>query len=223
MGNNADPITLHKYLYANVDPANTIDPTGNFGFFGTGVANTIVGIMTELQVQNGFSVLDQLGVVDSDIQTASQVNKIIGIATMGAAGIQLVKLLSKKFAKNADQLAGQIGNSQAFVFVNRQAAAQILTKRGYLLEADLRKLIPAHMPNIFIPSKNIEHGFKYKFDVLDNVVEVKWHSPQKNIRFPDSPAAIGWTAQIKMNGKLLGADGRWYDQPSAITHIPLLR
>ena len=30
MGRNHDPITLHKYLYANVDPANMIDPTGNF-------------------------------------------------------------------------------------------------------------------------------------------------------------------------------------------------
>lgn len=31
MGLNFDPITLHKYLYANADPVSYIDPTGNYG------------------------------------------------------------------------------------------------------------------------------------------------------------------------------------------------
>ncbi len=34
MGVNSDPVTLHKYLYANVDPVNMIDPTGNFADLG---------------------------------------------------------------------------------------------------------------------------------------------------------------------------------------------
>ena len=34
MGNNHDPITLHKYLYANVDPVTYTDPTGNFSLGG---------------------------------------------------------------------------------------------------------------------------------------------------------------------------------------------
>jgi len=106
MGNNTDPITLHKYLYANVDPANTIDPTGNFGFFGTGVANTIVGIMTELQVQNGFSILDQMGVVDADVETARNAHKLLGLAYMGAGGVQLLKMLSKKFRKACNSFDG---------------------------------------------------------------------------------------------------------------------
>lgn len=28
MGNNQDPISLHKYLYANANPSNMIDPSG---------------------------------------------------------------------------------------------------------------------------------------------------------------------------------------------------
>lgn len=31
MGNNSDPVTLHKYLYGNADPVQFTDPTGNFG------------------------------------------------------------------------------------------------------------------------------------------------------------------------------------------------
>lgn len=34
MGRNSDPVTLHKYLYANVDPANGIDPSGNMTLAG---------------------------------------------------------------------------------------------------------------------------------------------------------------------------------------------
>ncbi|MED5240103.1 MAG: polymorphic toxin-type HINT domain-containing protein [Pseudomonadota bacterium] len=39
MGNNHDPVTLHKYLYANADPGNMVDPTGRFsiGSVMTGV------------------------------------------------------------------------------------------------------------------------------------------------------------------------------------------
>jgi RHS repeat-associated protein len=41
MGNNSDPITLHKYLYANADPVNNIDPSGNvtIGSLMTAVSN----------------------------------------------------------------------------------------------------------------------------------------------------------------------------------------
>lgn len=34
MGNNYDPVTLHKYLYANADPVTYVDPTGNFSIGG---------------------------------------------------------------------------------------------------------------------------------------------------------------------------------------------
>ncbi|WP_417532048.1 putative Ig domain-containing protein [Marinobacter lipolyticus] len=34
MGNNHDPVTLHKYLYANADPVTYTDPTGNFSIGG---------------------------------------------------------------------------------------------------------------------------------------------------------------------------------------------
>ena len=45
MGNSSDPISLHKYLYANANPQTYIDPTGHFSMMETtaamGVANTL--------------------------------------------------------------------------------------------------------------------------------------------------------------------------------------
>jgi RHS repeat-associated protein len=44
-GEPRDPISLHKYLYANVDPVNFVDPTGNFSVSEmstvTGMTNTL--------------------------------------------------------------------------------------------------------------------------------------------------------------------------------------
>lgn len=45
MGNNHDPITLHKYLYANADPANMIDPSGNISIGSIGVSLNIRGVL----------------------------------------------------------------------------------------------------------------------------------------------------------------------------------
>ncbi len=58
MGNSADPVTLHKYLYGNSDPINFTDPTGNFS-----LASISVGI----QIRNnwGQSNIKLLVLLDS--------------------------------------------------------------------------------------------------------------------------------------------------------------
>jgi RHS repeat-associated protein len=43
MGRNHDSITLHKYLYANADPGNVIDPSGQFGLSSLGSTLNILG------------------------------------------------------------------------------------------------------------------------------------------------------------------------------------
>ncbi|MEX2475768.1 RHS repeat-associated core domain-containing protein [Marinobacter sp.] len=45
MGNGQDPVTLHKYLYANADPANFTDPTGNFS-----LGNLSIGMNATVQL-----------------------------------------------------------------------------------------------------------------------------------------------------------------------------
>jgi hypothetical protein len=41
MGNNFDPVSLHKYLYANSDPVRYTDPSGNMGLISLGAASNI--------------------------------------------------------------------------------------------------------------------------------------------------------------------------------------
>jgi RHS repeat-associated protein len=40
-GNQSDPLSLHKYLYAHADPVNNIDPSGNESLIGISLAGTL--------------------------------------------------------------------------------------------------------------------------------------------------------------------------------------
>jgi len=84
-------------------------------------------------------------------------------------------------------------------------------------------LVPSGTPNKFVPSGTIKHGFKYQFEHNGVKYEIKFHSPDANAAatFPGSRSGSQWTAQIKVNGKLLGSDGRFYISPSDLTHIPV--
>ncbi len=59
MGNNSDPVTLHKYAYANLDPANGYDPTG---FFFAGDFLAAQNIQSQLQAQATVNLIG-IGIV----------------------------------------------------------------------------------------------------------------------------------------------------------------
>lgn len=44
-GRPSDPITLHKYVYGNVDPVNHIDPTGKFSVVEGATVGGILGFV----------------------------------------------------------------------------------------------------------------------------------------------------------------------------------
>jgi RHS repeat-associated protein len=56
MGNNQDPVTLHKYLYANADPVNNIDPTGNFTMVQASATFATLSALTIISQPAGFSL-----------------------------------------------------------------------------------------------------------------------------------------------------------------------
>ncbi|WP_341502516.1 putative Ig domain-containing protein [Gallaecimonas sp. GXIMD4217] len=98
MGNNHDPITLHKYLYGNADPVNHTDPSGMFGLVEFGVVNNIRSELASQQVNVGLSVLDMGFGGDGGVATPNPM--MLGVAAMGgAASFKLLRLLSKKFRK----------------------------------------------------------------------------------------------------------------------------
>jgi hypothetical protein len=95
MGNNNDPVTLHKYLYANANPVTYVDPTGNFSLVSFAAADSIRSILAETTVQAGFSILDA---TFSDSAESAVENNFIGagLGILGGAGVKLFALLSKK-------------------------------------------------------------------------------------------------------------------------------
>jgi hypothetical protein len=98
MGNNSDPITLHKYLYANADPTNVTDPSGQFGLVSLGVANNIRMTLTNLQTNVGMDLLG--AALDPDAAAEGPNFKLLGLGTIGgASAFKLLRLLSSKFRK----------------------------------------------------------------------------------------------------------------------------
>ena len=96
MGNSRDPRTLHKYTYGNGDPVNSVDPSGKFGLSEFAVTSNIVGFLTSLRIENAFDTFDLLGIDDPRIDAARTANRILGLAALGGAGFQIIKMLSKK-------------------------------------------------------------------------------------------------------------------------------
>jgi len=91
-GLNHEPITLHRYLYANVDPTNVVDPSGEFGLVEFGTANTVRAELSSLQADVGLSLLESSlgGGTPSDAGGAS------GWAVIASLAPGALKVLSKK-------------------------------------------------------------------------------------------------------------------------------
>ncbi len=62
MGNKSDPISLHKYLYANSDPVTYIDPTGMFSFASVNVSMNIQTRLATVSVAGLSDFIGKVGV-----------------------------------------------------------------------------------------------------------------------------------------------------------------
>jgi RHS repeat-associated protein len=96
MGNNSDPITLHKYLYANVDPVNNVDPSGNFSLGSMMTAINVVGTLST--VASKAQTILKFASGDSDISASELGSEIVlGLFTKGlGSSINKIKGLLPK-------------------------------------------------------------------------------------------------------------------------------
>ncbi len=97
-GFGSDPRTLHKYLYANADPGNIIDPSGHFGIAGALHTISVAGSLATAGTV-GFqfgSLLDRIARTGDVLTTQNATT----LATIGA------ELLPLKYLQKIGDLAG---------------------------------------------------------------------------------------------------------------------
>ncbi|MBE0543292.1 MAG: prepilin-type N-terminal cleavage/methylation domain-containing protein [Verrucomicrobia bacterium] len=95
-GNNSDPLSLHKYLYAHASPVNNTDPTGNETLIGIFIASTIsVGLHG--QYDAGVSVVgNSLKNIIIGVYSGMSVNQILLLNFLdNAGGVVVGKALGK--------------------------------------------------------------------------------------------------------------------------------
>jgi len=116
MGNNHDPITLHKYAYGNADPVTYVDPTGNFGLASFGIASDIRMTLSNVQIEIGLSMLD--AALDPESAGNGPNYKALGLAAIGGpAAFKLLGMLSKKFRQACNSFDGETLVSTEFGLV----------------------------------------------------------------------------------------------------------
>ncbi|PWQ99702.1 polymorphic toxin-type HINT domain-containing protein, partial [Leucothrix arctica] len=104
MGNNSDPITLHKYLYANANPVNMVDPTGMFSLGSVSAASNIRSTLANIQIDVGLNLLD--AALDPD--SAGGSNLLLGLGAIGGdAAFKMLRMLSSKFRKFCNSFDGE--------------------------------------------------------------------------------------------------------------------
>lgn len=95
MGNNQDPVTLHKYAYGNLDPVNHTDPTGNFSLGSLSAGMNINSILTTMTVVDVGSSLFNMSMEGEFTAKDVGLAVLIGM-TNKIGGKGLLRLINKK-------------------------------------------------------------------------------------------------------------------------------
>lgn len=113
--------------------------------------------------------------------------------------------------------------------ISNRVLSGLVNENGEINVEDLMSLIPTDSDNLFVPSRTIGEGSKYQFIAQDyrgfeRSVEIKFHSPDDGAyaRFGHCNSGDYWTAQIRVDGRLLNTSGNLQYGSTNSTHIPVL-
>ncbi len=105
----SDPLSLHRYLYANQSPANNADPTGLFSAGELSIANGYRGIVSGIQTGVGFDLLT-MPPLDPD----GDISKALMLVSLASGGYALLRNWSallgavKRFGKGVGTSARKL-------------------------------------------------------------------------------------------------------------------
>ena len=106
MGNSSDPITLHKYLYANGNPLMYVDPTGHFSMASIGTSLSIMNTLSNV----ALGTWDLYETVSSGDDISTMDMAISAITMAGGAGLAR---LGRFFFKGKKARMYALGASEA--------------------------------------------------------------------------------------------------------------
>ncbi len=98
-GRLGEPLTLHKYLYANGNPVNGIDPTGLYTLGEVNAAESIRNILAGIQIESGgylISATQKRG----DYQIGNFLVDVSWNAAFALAPLLLPYIVSRSIYKN---------------------------------------------------------------------------------------------------------------------------
>lgn len=130
-GWNEDPMTLHKYLYANIDPANATDPSGYFA--GTFSVSNVMAVLSTISVPTYVTAIGSVGagLVGAGFGLASdKEGEFIGINSPAVN-----RALDKKRETVQEEIEKSSSGNILYHYTNRVAASLIYaTKTGFVTE-----------------------------------------------------------------------------------------
>ncbi|AJQ96670.1 RHS repeat/hint domain-containing protein [Gynuella sunshinyii] len=133
MGNNHDPITLHKYLYANASPAMYTDPSGNFS-----LGSLMAGINTmgnlAMRAYNVYSAFDMGMSIASGEMSAKEIGTEILLNMLGGSAGKLIKMMPKK----TQELLRKAYDGVECFFNSFPAGTMVHTENGLMSIEDVK-------------------------------------------------------------------------------------
>ncbi|MGH9900360.1 MAG: RHS repeat-associated core domain-containing protein, partial [Pyrinomonadaceae bacterium] len=112
-GSAFEPASLHKYLYANSDPVNNIDPTGHFTISSAMVSFAVHSVLISLAISIPLRALEAALKVQAGMNLGAAIQEAaIGVAFDAALGLVLGGVLSQ--APRLVQIRSVAQSIQAF-------------------------------------------------------------------------------------------------------------